>query len=755
MISPFPEKNSKVSNIIHDENFFIFESEKGKTRISVYSDDIIRVSFTESQFNTEQGIEFNGPDKEVTYSFSEYEDRFEIITAINKCVINLNSGSVSFLRNNGEILFSETPEKSHILEAFDTYKTVGNIQVQEVVTPDGVKKRITSADKEYDKTLFHTRVNFNFQKNEKIFGLGQAEEGCWNLRGTTQYLNQANKKIAIPFLVSSLGYGLLFTTQSPAIFADTAYGSYFYTVADYYLDYFIIAPEKKNRIVACMRKLTGKALIPPKWAFGYVQSQERYETEKEILDTAAEFEKQNIPVSAIVLDWLSWEDGMWGQKSFDRKRFPKPSEMVDKLHEKDIHFMISIWPSMDEKCDNYKEMLENHTLLTGINICNAFEQKARELYWKQAREGLAIHGIESWWCDSSEPLTPEWSHFEKQPPEVLFNEYVSNCSDVMPIEKANSYGFYHALGMYEGQKNDYPDRRMLILTRNGYPGSQKLGVVLWSGDTYASWKELNNQLVAAIQFSLSGVPYWTFDIGGFFVKNGINWYWSGEYENTVNNPEYRELYTRWLQLGTFLPMFRAHGTDCRREPWAFKDDDNIFYDVICDFINLRYKLLPYIYSVAGHVWKDDDMFISPLFTNFSDEAVTDISTQFMFGPSLMICPVVSPMYYDKTGKQIDEKKTISVYLPGDCDWYDWWSGDYIKGGQWYEALADITKIPIFVKAGSIIPIAKDFEAKDKFSEIEFLRFPDKEGICDKLYFYEDAGESYRYIEGEYTIKEYI
>ena len=195
--------------------------------------------------------------------------------------------------------------------------------------------------------------------------------------------------------------------------------------------------------------------------------------------------------------------------------------------------MISIWPSMDEKCDNYKEMLENKCLLPGINICNSFDKKARELYWKQAREGLANFGVESWWCDSSEPSTPEWNHYEFPPEELQFTEYLQNAQDIMPLEKSNAYGYYHAKGMFEGQKAYFPERRMIILTRSGVLGSQKYGVTLWSGDTSASWKTLQNQLLAAIHFSLSGIPYWTFDIGGFFVKKGINWYWNGEYDNKV------------------------------------------------------------------------------------------------------------------------------------------------------------------------------------------------------------------------------
>jgi len=237
---------------------------------------------------------------------------------------------------------------------------------------------------------------------------------------------------------------------------------------------------------------------------------------------------------------------MWGQKSFDKSRFPSPDKMIESLHKAGVHFMISIWPSMDEKCANYKEMKEQGRLLSGVNICNAFDEEARKLYWKQAKEGLADYGVDFWWCDSSEPVTPEWNHVEQQLPEAMFSEYVKTAEDVMPVEKSNTYGYYHAKGMYEGQIQDFPQRHVWNLTRNGYLGSQKYSVTVWSGDICATWDVLQKQVVAAVQFSLSGLPYWTLDIGGFFVKQGVQWYWKGDYPTAAENPGYRELYTRWL-----------------------------------------------------------------------------------------------------------------------------------------------------------------------------------------------------------------
>ncbi len=725
MLTAVPGKSCFIEEVIQKDDCVLLKSERGVLRICVYFDDVVRVSFSvDGTFDEGQGdhfLERNCLDSSSSaFTLQETDDTIKIITKSLVTVIDKEKGFVRFERD-GVKVFSEAPVENYTLEKFDVYKNVGQIKTEEVKTADGVKKRIVVANKEYQESLFHTTLRFDFAEGEKLFGLGQAEEGVWNLRGTTQYLHQANKKIAVPFLISSLGYGLLFTTQSPSIFSDTQYGSYFYTNADYYLDYFFIAPRPSlsttfTGIIARMRALTGKATLPPDFALGYVQSQERYETQEEILATAAEFKKRGIPLSLIVLDWLSWDDGMWGQKSFDKKRFPDVPGMIKKLHDDNVHFMISIWPTMDEKSENYKEMKEKGTLLTGVNICNSFDAAGRELYWEQAKRGLADFGVESWWCDSSEPVTPEWNHMERQLPEKVFSEYLQATGGIMPPQKANAYGLYHARGMCEGQTRDFPGRQMLILTRSGYPGSQRYGVTLWSGDTSAKWSVLKNQVVQACQFGLSGIPYWTVDIGGFFVKRGEPWYWDGDYQEAAEDPAYRELYVRWFEFGAFLPMFRAHGTDCRREPWSFCDETNVFYDTLVSYIKLRYELMPYIRMVSKRVTENDESFIRPLFMEFSDSAVFDISSQFMFGPSIMVCPVTKSMIDFEKYKSCEiaykSEPVVELYLPADCDWYDWWSGKKYNGGQWVKVDAPIEKIPLFVRADSKVLVERDGEIKE-------------------------------------------
>lgn len=321
MLTPIPPKSAKITTITHTNQIFTFTSERETLRLTVYAQDIFRISVTQNDdrtFDVRQGEEFLPSEQNIPVTINQTESFYDLSTPQLRAKINLNSGSISFYKKNPDdkstitapvaapvaadtksadgavnklstsdpagteekLLFSENPENPHVLEKFDLYKTAGNIKIEEIQTADGLKKRVTSADKIFDKSMYHTSLLCNFSENEKLFGLGQSEEGTWNLRGTTQYLHQANKKIAIPFLVSNTGYGLLFSTQSPAIFNDTEYGSYFYTTADYYLDYFFIAPSSKSQITAKMRQLTGKALRLPDWAFGYIQSQERYESQK-------------------------------------------------------------------------------------------------------------------------------------------------------------------------------------------------------------------------------------------------------------------------------------------------------------------------------------------------------------------------------------------------------------------------------------------------------------------------------------------
>lgn len=754
MIEVKVRKKREVNKVYRADNALFLEQEAGTIRLVPQTDDVIRVSYTENGiFSPEQGKEFADLYGNCQWEYQENSQEICVVTDSLLVRVDRMSGSVSYEKRDGKILLQEAERESKSVEEFDSYRTVAskNAKIEEVVTADGKKRRIKDAEKEFDRKLYHTRLSLKFDEEEMLFGLGQAEEGVWNLRHTTQYLHQANLKIAIPMLFSNRGYGILLSTQSPAIFDDTQYGSYLYTEADEYLDYFFLAGNMEE-VIRGFRALTGQAAMLPKWAFGYIQSQERYETAEEIVNAAKKFRETGFPADAVVLDWMSWEGELWGQKTFDPKRFPDPAKMVRELHEMDMHFMMSIWPVMDPACEDYREFQEAGLLLPNSNVYNALCREGRELYWKQVERSLSGHGVDAWWADSSEPVTPEWERPKKPVPAEMYRNYVAEAGKVLPVEKANAYGLYHSSAIYEGQRSATKEKRAVLLTRNGYTGNQKYGSILWSGDISASWETLKKQIVAGLQFCSCGLPYWTLDIGAFFVKKGEPWYWNGEYESGIEDMGYRELYVRWFQYGAFLPVFRSHGTDCRREPWNFGEKGEPFYDALWNASQLRYRLLPYIYSLAGAVWKQGGMMMRPLVYDFpDDQKAAGISEQYMFGPALMVCPVTEPVCYQKNSVPVhDPKKQIKVYLPDGTAWYDLYTNEKYSGGQ--EIMADISieRIPVFVRAGAVIPTMEPEESTDRMEgkDICLLAYAGADGSFD---LYEDAGDGYGYEQGEYCV----
>ncbi len=756
MIQPMPRPDARVIDSYRRGNALFIKQKEGIIRIVPQADDIIRVSYTcGGEFNETRNRDISDLSDGCEWSFDEDEYEILICTGLLKVRIVKETGSIIYEKLNGELLLKERGYESKTAEGFDAYCTVDGkgAKIEEVHTPDGIKRKVRDAEKVFDKRLYKTRLSLMFQPDEMLFGLGQAEEGVWNLRGTTQYLHQANLKIAIPMLISNKGYGILLSSHSPVIYEDTQYGSYIYSEADDYLDYYFMSGDMPQ-VIKAYRRLTGKASMLPKWAFGYMQSQERYESAEEIERTVSRFRQIGFGIDTIILDWMSWPDGMWGQKSFDNIRFPDPKEMIDRLHEDNVHFMISIWPNMTKDCENYEEFAKAGLLFPNSDIYNAFSEEGRKLYWSQAERGLFKYGTDGWWCDSSEPVTPEWECTDKPPAAKMYENYVSAADKLMPIDEANAYGYYHAKTMYEGQRGATDEKRVVNLTRSGYTGSQKYGTILWSGDIYASWETLKKQITAGLQFVSSGHPYWTLDIGAFFVKKGRQWYWNGDYEDGAGDMGYRELYVRWFQYGAFLPVFRSHGTDVRREPWNYGDAGEPFYDALLKANRLRYRLMPYIYSLAGSAWRNDGLIMRPLIYDFPDDIrAGEISSQYMFGPALMVCPVTEPMYYEAKSKKIkDADRHKKIYLPG-CGndrWYDWHTGKSYAGGQEIVTEVSLDHIPVFVRAGSIIPTAEPAvsTAGTEGLDITLLIYEGADGVFE---IYEDAGDGYGYESGRYCV----
>ena len=808
MLYCVPCKKRNIVKVWREEDALWLKLETGLQKLTPVGDGIVRIQFTEKE-------EFSLGEKPGILelkSFAEwtYEESEHLVTLRMKGLtveIDRETNQFHYYDGQGTVLLTDRAERSKELEEFPVYRMDDKTAEKEYVdTPDGRKEVVKSAAKIQIGTAYHARMHLCFE-DEALYGLGQHEEGYGSLRGKRVYLHQANRRIAIPMLTSTKGYGILWNTYAPAIFNDTEEGTYLYSEADPEMDFFFIngaalagRERAMDGVIRGYRMLTGKAALLPKWAYGYVQSQERYETQEEILNVVQEYRKRGIGLDCIVLDWCSWPEGQWGQKSFDPERFPDALAMTEKLHEEHVHFMISIWPNLTEGTENYEEFREKGLLLPGINNYNPLSPEGRKTYWKQAERGLFCYGVDAWWCDNSEPFTPEWNHLVRPENSKSQEEYQEVASKHLPATMTNAYGFYHAQAVYEGQREYYAnlrakepgegreqtghaessegreqtghtessegreqtshaesgegagkEKRVVNLTRSGYLGQQRFGTILWSGDISASWETLRRQIAAGLHFCASGLPYWTVDVGAFFVKNGLQWFWNGKYDEGPKDPAYCELFTRWFQWGAFLPVFRVHGTDFRRELWEFDRPEAPFYQALMSANRLRYELMPYVYSLAGRAWAFDETIIKPLAYGFAeDRDVWGIMDQYLFGDAMMICPVTEPFYFGASGKRnVSDRCVRKVYLPKGCGWYDYWSEAYYEGGQWILADAPLERIPVFVKTGSILP-KKGF-AQSVEEQGDDLTLTVYAGGDAEFTLYEDAGDGYAYEKGEWQM----
>jgi len=623
--------------------------------------------------------------------------------------------------------------------------------IKRVKTVDGERNFVENLKPVEDHEAYRCKIFFNWADDEAIHGLGQAEEGIFNLRGKVQYLYQHNMRIPIPFFISDKGYGVLIDCGCLMTFNDDERGSYVFLKCVEQLDFYVIYGDSFDEIIAGFRQLTGKAAMLPKWAFGYVQSKEKYSSAEELVQVAKKYRELNIPIDCVVQDWKTWEGDSWGCKVLDQSRYPDQYNFSEKLKELNVHSMVSVWPNMNSGTPDYDELMAAGKMLNDLATYDAFDEQARKIYWNQAKKGLYDKGFESWWCDSTEPFSgPDWNGEELREPWERFEIVGKEHEKFLGQERANLYATYHAKGMFENQRADFADKRVLNLTRSGYAGIQKYGTMLWSGDISARWDVLRKQIVEALNMASSGMPYWTFDIGGFFVvhenwqargcdcnnDDSPKWFWHGDYENGIADDGYKELYVRWLQMGLFLPMFRSHGTDTPREIWNFGKAGEKYYDAIAYTIKLRYRLMPYIYSLAGQVNALDRQMIEPLYFQFSaDKEAKSCDSQFMLGKELLICPVTE-----------ENADTWNCYLPSGCDWYDFETGAKYQGGQWLNKKIDLISIPVFVKAGSIIPMeaALDYATQKVSTSMEIRIY---EGADGAFTFYEDAGDGYDYENG--------
>lgn len=606
----------------------------------------------------------------------------------------------------------------------------GEAEVSTIHTSDGEKAVTAASERTVDRSAFSVRIDFAWEDDESLYGLGQHDEGHLDLRGTTQDLYQQNTKISVPFLLSSRGYGVLVDCSSRMRFSDTEDGHYLWGAVAEQLDWYFIAGGDLDGVVREYRRLSGRAPMPPRSLLGYVQSRERYETQAQVLEIQQEFERRSIPLDVLVLDWQTWPEGLWGQKSFDPERFPDPAEMVRALHDRGIRLMMSVWPNLTGDGPDHVEMRAAGHLLGDDSVYNAFSAEARELYSRQLWNGLGRFGIDDWWTDCAEPFGPDWTgatELSVSERTALNTEEFERFIDAAHI---NEFSLRHTQGIVEHHR-DTSDRRVAVLSRSAFTGQQRFGAVVWSGDISATWDELRRQIPIGLNFMATGTPYWTFDIGGFFTATRPGqWFWRGDYDAGADDPAYRELYVRWLQVGAFMPVMRSHGTDTPREPWFFGEPGTPHYDAIVEGIRLRKALQPYFYSLADRVTSRDESMVRMLAFGFPDQhRARDTKDEFLVGDELLVAPVLEP-----------DAKTRAVWLPAGVNWYSLADGTRFEGGQTIDVPVAVDTIPVFVKEGSILPIA------DEAGAWTLKVFPGADGEAT---LYHDDGETVAYERGDF------
>ena len=514
------------------------------------------------------------------------------------------------------------------------------------------------------------------------------------------------------------------------------------------MDWYFIAGDDMDEIISGYRTLTGKAQIMPKWAMGYWQSRERYKTSTEMIEALEGFRKRNIPIDNIVMDWSHWREEDWGGHEFDPARFPDPKAMVDSIHNMGGRMMVSVWPKFYVETEHYKEFDEKGWMYTrayedGIKdwigqgyhygFYDAYSEDARKLFWNQMYEHYYPLGIDAWWMDASEPNIRDCTDMDYR--KALCGPTALGSS----TEFFNAYALVNADAIYKGQRGVDNDKRVFLLTRSGFAGLQRYSTATWSGDIATRWEDMKAQISAGLNFAISGIPYWTMDIGGFCVENR---YVAGQeiYNRTgkenADEKEWRELNTRWFQFGAFCPLFRAHGQYPFREPWEIAPEGHPAYKSIVYYTKLRYTLMPYIYSLAGMTWFEDYTIMRPLVMDFmADANVTDIGDTYMFGPSFLVAPVYE---YGARSRE--------VYFPECEGWYDFYSNEFMEGGVARTVAAPYERMPLYVRAGSIVPCGPEIQWSDE-KPADVIDLYVYQGADGEFTLYEDENVNYNYEKG--------
>ena len=634
--------------------------------------------------------------------------------------------------------------------------------------------------KDADRDIYTVYQGFITDKEEGLYGLGQLQNGQMMQRNMSKVLIQGNVEDVSPIFQSTKGYGVFWDNYSATTYTDNENETSFSSEVGDCIDYYFMYGGSADGVIAQVRALTGEVPMMPLWSYGFMQSKERYKSQEETVGVVKKYRELGIPLDCIIQDWQYWgHNYLWNAMDFRNPSFDNPKAMIDSIHGMNARMMISIWSSFGPATKPYRTLDKEGLLFnietwpqsgvegwppnmeypSGVRVYDCYNPKARDIYWDYLNKGIFQLGMDGWWMDSTEPDHFNWkdSDFDRQ-------TYLGSYRSVR-----NAYPLMTVGGVYDHQRAETSDKRVIILTRSGFLGQQRYASNVWSGDVQSSWDMFRKQITAGLNFSLTGMPHWNSDLGGFFAGS----YNTNGNASATRNPMYQELYVRWLQFGVFCPMMRSHGADTPREFFWYGKAGEPVYDALVDAVKLRYSLLPYIYSTAWEVSHRQSTFMRALYMDFlNDKNTWKIGNEYMFGKAFLVAPVLHAQYTPEqkqnilkenegwnktTNNQVNlslnvdftQSKEMEVYLPSGNKWYNYWTNEDFDGGQKLKIKTSLDRIPLFVRAGSIIPIGPDvqYTNEKKWDNLIINVYPGADGTFT---LYEDEGDNYNYESGAYT-----
>lgn len=631
------------------------------------------------------------------------------------------------------------------------------------------------------RSTYSVYQGFTTSKEEGLYGLGQLQNGQMMQRGMTKHLVQGNVEDVSPFFQSTKGYGVFWDNYSGTTYTDNEQETSFCSEVGDCIDYYFMYGGSADGVIAEVRALTGDVPMMPLWSYGFMQSKERYKSQEETVGVVKKYRELGIPLDCIIQDWQYWgHNYLWNAMDFQNPAFSRPKDMIDEVHALNARMMISIWSSFGPATKPYRALDKEGLLFdietwpqsgvdgwppnleypSGVRVYDAYSPKARDIYWEHLNKGIFQLGMDGWWMDSTEP-----DHFNHKESDFDRQTGLGSYRSVR-----NAYPLVSVGGVSDHQRALTQDKRVIILTRSGFLGQQRYGSNVWSGDVQSSWDMFRKQITVGLNFSLTGMPHWNSDLGGFFAGS-YNTSWGDN--SATRNPMYQELYVRWLQFGVFCPMMRSHGADVPREFYWYGKKGEPIYDALVDAVKLRYTLLPYIYSTSWDVTHNRSTFMRALFMDFvNDKQTWNVNDEYMFGKAFLVAPVLHAQYTpevqqktleENEGWNRDSKKSaktpiltdfthsknMEVYLPAGTRWYNFWTNEAIEGGQKLVISTTLNRIPLFVRAGSIVPCGPDvqYTGEKKWDNLTLCVYPGENG---NFTLYEDEGDNYNYENGAYT-----